>query len=388
MSETLLTRTITELRNFARKEGIRGHSKYTRRTNLLQYITKTMKNRGNVVSVAQATIVPDDAAEAADADKDEEAACELDGRLDACRNNTKREKLLWECLKGRPVKNEDLRTSFACKPEQIHALVETLTTNYSELRESIVQIGGQANNYDYTFQHRGRSLNIELKTNTSATKYSTLVRTPWVGYGQLLQLFLNVKDPKYQTLLTSFDTEGMIRSWFDTVIWKEIVPKYQIQGDLTYESYYTMLFKSAKEAAKKYTDTGIPVGTRNLFRYFHEHRTKSDNTYRATLWKDFSKEWMKTHRFADVPALELLQATLNKKHIWICTTKNDAYVIKGPTCTTLRFDTVKSGHDATVLLYKATLFEPALGEYTADIEFRMYWKNGGQGVHNLCLRIG
>ena len=382
MSDNLAGKTLPQLKEYARTALIKGHSKYTRKNNLRGYISKTMKNR-ETASLA----VPDDE-EDEDEDEDEEAECETDGRLDACVKNNKREKLLWQCFKDQPVTDEDLRKSFACEPAKIKEMVATLQSKYSEFKDSVVQVGGRSNNYDYTFEDGSNKLNIELKTNKISTKHEVLIKVPWSGYGQLLQLFLNVKDPKYINLFKSFDTEGMIKEWFDTVIMTEIVPKYGIEGEITYESYYTMLFKTAKGAAKKYDDTSLSVGTRSLFKYFHEHRTKTDNDYRAGLWKKFSKKWMETHRFDDALALELIDATLNKKHLWICTTKSDAYIIEGPKCTALKYKALKTGKDATVILYDATLTKPSTGEtYNVHIKFRFYWKNGGQGVHNLCLQI-
>ena len=179
----------------------------------------------------------------------------------------------------------------------------------------------------------------------------------------------------------------MIRNWFDTVIMTEIVPKYGIQGEITFDSYYTLLFKSAAEAAKKYNDETLSIGTRALFKYFHEHRTAEDNAYRATLWKKFSKAWMETHRFNDSLVLELLQEKLSKKNIWICTTKNDAYIIEGPECTALSYKGLKTGRDATVIVFNATLKTKSNGLNSADINFRFTWRNGGQGVHNPSLQI-
>lgn len=389
MSDNLNGKTISQLRDIARTLGIPGHSTYTRRNNLKNYLSRKIKNRGSVPAPTLAEIAPEEEEDDdEEEDEDDEGECELDGRLDACKKNNKRERLLWECFKGMPVTDEALRKSFACRPDQVKAMVTRLISVHLSLRETVVQIGGQGNNYDYTFQESGNSVNIELKTNKTSSSHESLLKIPWAGYGQLLQLFLNVKDPKYGNLFRSFDTEGMIRHWFDTVIIGEIVPKYGIQGLITYDSYYTMLFKSAKAAAKKYNDASLSIGTRALFKYFHEHRTKEDNAYRATLWKRFSKAWMETHRFDDALALELLQATLNKKHIWICTTKNDAYIIEGPKCAGMKYKGLKAGKDATVMVYETTLVKPSTGvQYSVDIKFRFYWKNGGQGVHNLCLQI-
>ena len=387
MSDNIHSRTISELRTLAKTAGIRGYSKYTRKNNLRNYISRTMRNRGTTSHVLSGPRkVEED--EENEQDEEDEGVCELDGRLDACKRNNKREKLLWQCFKGMPVTDEELRKSFACKPENIKAMVAKLLLEHANLRISIVQVGGQQNNYDYTFKEGEHTFNIELKTNTASTKYENLVKVPWSAYGQLIQLFLNVKDPKYNRLFQSFDTEGMIKHWFDNVIINEVVPKYRIEGPITYNSYYAMLFKTAKAASKKYNNATLPAGTRALFKYFHEHRTKDDNNYRASLWKRFSKAWMETHRFDDALVLELIQATLNKKHIWICTTKNDAYIIEGPKCTGMTFKGLKTGTDTTVLVYEATLVTPSTGAvYNVDIEIRFYWKNGGQGVHNLCLQI-
>lgn len=319
---------------------------------------------------------------------DDESTCEIDGRLDACEKNTKREHLLWKCLKGTPVEDTDLDNSFACGSAKVRTMVASLVAKYSELPTSIVQIGGQGNNYDYTFHQAGTSYNIELKTNKLASKHDVLKKVPWSAYGQLLQIFLNVKDVKYKPLFESFDTEGMIRAWFDTVVLTTIVPKYGIEGEIRYDSYYTLLFKTAAAAAKQYDNESLSIGARNLFRYFHEHRTKEDNAYRANLWKKFCKTWMDGHVFDAAHATSLLQATLNKKHIWICTTSNDAYIIEGPKCESMTFERIKTGKDASVLVYKTKLLTPSTGvKYDVDMEFRFYWKNGGQGVHNLCLQI-
>ena len=43
----------------------------------------------------------------------------------------------------------------------------------------------------------------------------------------------------------------------------------------------------------------------------------------------------------------------------------------------------------SVMVYEFTLIDGTTqAEYKVDFEFRFYWKNGGQGIHNLCLQIG
>ena len=326
-------------------------------------------------------------------DEDEgETQCEVDGRLIACVKNNKRERLLWECFKReREISDEEIGNSFSCKPIKIREMVDRFLHMEPLLRETVRQIGGQGNNYDYTFMRGNQPVNIELKTNKSLTTEETLMRVPWTGYGQLIQIFANVKDEKYKPLFQSFDTDGMVRQWFDTVIMTEIVPKYRIEGPITYESYCKLLFNTSKKAETLFEDPSLPDGTISLFKYFHNNRTKADNKYRGDLWKSFTRMWMETHRFDSNLVLELIKSTLNKKDIWICTTKQDAYVINGPKCANAPpdFKGVKRNKEASILIYQLTLIDGTTGEeYKVEFKFRFYWKNGGQGVHNLCLQIG
>jgi hypothetical protein len=324
-----------------------------------------------------------------DGDDEGETQCEVDGRLIACKKNNKRERLLWECFKReREISDEEISESFACEPMRIRAMVDKFDRDEPSLRETIRQIGGQGNNYDYTFMRGDKPVNIELKTNKLSTKYVKLLRVPWSGYGQLIQIFLNVKAEKYKPLFESFDINGMMRMWYETIIVAEIVPKYNIEGPITPESYWKLSFNSSKDCEKLFDDESIPSGARNLFKYLHEHRDEDD--VMGDLWKSFTKTWMQNHRFDENFLLELIKSTLNKKDIWICTTKDDAYIIPGPKCTNAPpvFKMIKN-KKVSVMVYEFTLIDGTTqAEYKVDFEFRFYWKNGGQGVHNLCLQIG
>ena len=323
-------------------------------------------------------------------DDEGETQCEVDGRLIACVKNNKRERLLWECFKGeREITDAELRKSFSCQPIKVREMVDRFTLAEPLLRSSVVQIGGQGNNYDYTFMRGSQPVNIELKTNAAATKYEKLERVPWCAYGQLIQIFLNVKNEKYKPLFQSFDSEGMIRHWFDTVVMTEIVPKYGIEGPITYESYCKFLFHTTDTAKKLFTDESMPSGTVALFRYFHAHREDEDDKYRGDLWKKFTRMWMETHRFDPASLLELIKSTLNKKDIWICTTKYDAYIIPGPKCAEIlpEFKEIRV-KDASIMVYNLILINGTTGEeFVVEFKLRFYWKNGGQGVHNLCLQV-
>jgi len=408
INSQFISMTKKQLQTYARESGIHGHSKYTRVNNLRRFVTDSTRRRALPTTTISRTIsrtistttkieVPKAKfkftmkrapvqEELPEEDNDGgETLCAVDGRLTACAENDKREATLHKLLKGDAVSDEALTKSFACKPSQLREVVLALTQKYPTLPTTIQHIGGQSKNYDYTFNE---NIHIELKTNKASTSKAVLEKVPWSGYGQLIQLFLNVKDLQYKPLLESFDTAGMIRSWFDTIIVPVVCVKYNITDPITFESYYTLLFKTAAKAAKHYGDNSLSLGARALFQYFHTHRTKAENDYRAKLWKTFCKSWMETHKFTDTSVYTLLQNTLQKKHIWICTTNSGAYTIEGPICTGATFKEVKAGKDASVLVYTATLKKPSSPEsYSVDVKFRFYWKNGGQGVHNLCLQV-
>lgn len=318
-------------------------------------------------------------------DSDTAAESKVDGRTIATKTNDKREDVLLKCLKGMSVEDSTLNDCFTCGASKIRAMVASFITKYPEAPATIQRGGGRNKNYDYTFRNAGRMYNIELKTKQSCSEgeEDKLAVVPWSGYGQLIQIFLNVKDAKYKALFDSFDTEGMIRAWFDTYIMPEIVVKHGIAGPIDYDHFYKLLFK-------KRTSVPSSSSAHKIFEVLYNiQKSYTEKTDLAIAWKQFCKMWMEDgHRFNDGLVAKLVQDTLDKKHIWICTTGEGAYVIEGPKCISMRFKELRTGIDTTVLVYNTVLVCAATNaEYTIEMKFRFYWKNGGQGVHNVCLQI-
>ena len=260
-------------------------------------------------------------------------------------------------------------------------------------------MGGQSNNYDYKFTDgAGAEHKIELKSSKSAINKAELERVPWKSACQLLQVYLDAKDEKYGALFASFDVAGLWTSWFETVVRPVLMPTYGIADPIDFRSYFRLATTKSVKAAQAYIGKvladkgrferdGMTVGAIRLFQFCHSHRTPPDNQYREGLWHGFLEGWLAGHRFADAAVFQLVRETLNKKTSWICTGSNGAYLIRGPTCTGVAFREVKREKKATKLQYECAMVHPAYPPYSITIKVNFYWKNGGQGVHGLCLQL-
>jgi hypothetical protein len=92
---------------------------------------------------------------------------------------------------------------------------------------------------------------------------------------------------------------------------------------------------------------------------------------------------MIAHRPDDAEFEAMVKKRLAQKHIWIVIATDYAQEIEGPQCISLTFDKVKSGTTTSVLQYILELKKPSEeNSYKVAMEFRIHWKNMGQGVGN------
>ena len=328
--------------------------------------------------------------------EDDEAVCEgamggaggpVDERKVACAKNEVREDSLFKCFKGQTVSDETLDKAFACGSSKLRSFVADVIRRYPTLQATIQRQGGRGENYDYYFQDSGIK-NIELKTGKSTTSLAALEKKPWNGYGQFFQAFLNNKQPFYSEFL-SF-AKPMLHRWYTTVIVPNIIPRYGITGDVDFESYYKAVFIPDQDKLANHKD--ISLGIKNLFKFFRESGicggNKVEKKIIGDLWKGYINQWFSENNLSTEQLLRLIQNSLSKKQYWICTTKNDAYWIEGPQCDSIRFKSLKKGKDVTVAIYEAVFKKPSeASSYTADIEFRLTWRNCSQGVHNIAFQV-
>jgi hypothetical protein len=359
----LIKKTVKELKRIAKELGIRKLSKKNK-AELIRYIEKKRKG---------------------EPDSEDEG----DARLTATSKNTPREKALLELMKGNNISDEDLLKLISCCPKKIRTVVSEIQERFPELSKSIVPKGGRGNNNDFSFNDTNVSKTLELKTTESTISLDDITKRPWGVGVQLVQIYIDSSNEDYIPLIKSYKAEEMFKEWYETVVKRELIPTFNIQGEISYEGYCKMAYtKSTEKASKLYEKASISLGARNLYKYLHTHRSNDDNKYLSSLWKDFSNKWMETHRFDENLLLTVFQSILRKKDIFICITKEDAYMIDTPSCHSLKFKEIKMGDDTKVMIYEAELEKATSKElYKMDIEVRFTWKNGGQGVHGLCFKV-
>jgi hypothetical protein len=232
-------------------------------------------------------------------------------------------------------------------------------------------------------------LNIELKTSGKKINREKLEYSPWKSYGQLIQIFLN--NISYKPLLDSFGAETMLQAWYDNVILTHFVERYGIEGNHNYEHYKILLFKSST-CAEIYIAKNKSVlasGTVSLFEHLHSIRTKEELSWRQKHWATFEEKWFETHNINSELFIKFITYILSKKNLWLCTSVDKAYIIEGPQCIGGRLKELKKKNKATVMIFTLILNKPSSPtiQIAVDVELRIYWKNGGPGSHNLCLRI-
>jgi len=420
---------VPELKELASSVGISGYSRL-KKANLINRLTakRNSTRRANAAVPAAAAAVPASAPASALAsaakpvrifkkhvevaepknstrknrlaeveEEDDEAVCEaamggaegpVDERKVACAKNEVREDSLLQCFNGSDISDETLNKYFACGASKLRRLLANLIPIYPTLQATIRRQGGRSENYDYYFQHSGRTINIELKSGKGNTPLATLQKKPWSGYGQFFQAFLNNKKSEYSSFL-SF-AKPMLHGWYTTVIVPNIIPRYRITGSVDFESYYKAVFIPDKDKLAKHKD--ISEGIKNLFKFFRESGicggNKAEKSFIGDSWKRYISQWFSENNLSTEQLLELIQNSLSKKHYWICTTKTDAYWIEGPQCISIRPTGLKMGKDVTVATYEIILKKPSeASPYTSDIEFRLTWRNCSQGVHNIAFQI-
>lgn len=387
----LRNKSVKQLKSIAKSSGMRGFSR-KRRSNLIKFMTEHPANLANTPSSNSSKPRP-----ACEEECDEEGTC--DGRATATKDNDIREKLLFRYFEGKPVTDEELAASFACAPVHIRSLVTSLKETYPTFEATVEHIGGQDKNYDYMFRDSaGVEHKIELKSTKTVINKEELELVPWKNACQLIQVYVDVKDEKYKGLFDSFDIRGLWRSWFDTVVGPKFMVDYGITEPIDFPSYYRLATLKSEEKAKPYIQKVLAdkslfekermtVGAIKLFQHFYGNRSKTDKTYRENLWHEFTSKWMSSHRFSNESVFKLVKETLGKKTSWINIGSNGAYLIQGPTCERALLREIKKEKKATKLLYDCMMVRPPYLSYPITIKINLYWKNGGQGVHGLCIQL-
>lgn len=304
----------------------------------------------------------------------------IDERTIARATNDARELTIYHLFKGDPIDTEVVNT-IPCGAEAITTLIKSMSLRYPQLSSTIKQVGGM-NSKDYIFQHNNIPKSIELKTATkklSKAALAKLQQTPWVFSCEFLQGQL--KNKEFQTFLGPYKESIIIKQYFEKVI-EPFMDKYKIEGAIDWENYVKVIYTlGSEQRTKMLADTRIGLGARNLIKFLQED--KDAQKYIVTAWKSFSNMFMTTNRPDDAEFEVIVKKRLAQKDIWIVITTGYAQEIEGPQCISLTFDKVKSGTTTSVLQYILELKKPSEeNSYKVPMEFRIHWKNMGQGVGN------
>lgn len=299
----------------------------------------------------------------------------IDERHIANANNDAVETVVYRHLKKEDVSDEITSNVIPCGANKFKDAINNFHKEYPELSRTVEHLGGLNSSKDYTFKNKEKNLNIETKKTKKIINNEIIKKTPWIYYCEFLQGQL--KNKEFQKFLKDYSEEKIIKSYYEKVIIPYKI-KNKIDGDIDFKNYLKTLYvMGAVNKEKMLNDTNILVGARNLMK----HILKMKNM--TTLWKNFQNEYMKTHRLDDIEFEKAIKERLLNKDIWICIGKNDTYIVEGPQCISLKFKEIKIGKTTNVLLYDLELKKPSDNlSYLVKMEFRLHWKNGGQGVGN------
>lgn len=305
----------------------------------------------------------------------------IDGRHVANSSNDARESTVDRMLKGEVIVAEYVSNVLPCGSQRMTDLVATMHAKYPQLQATIERVGGMQSK-DYRFQHDNQLKKIELKSVNKTLSKAALAKiqlTPWAYSCEVLQGQL--KNREFQQFLGPYKEDVLVKQYFEEVIVR-FMEKYNIQGPIDWENYKKVIYTLGSEKRNKMlADANIALGARNLIKFIQEN--KAAKAYLAKAWKVFSNIFMATNRLDHDQFEAALKKRLAEKHIWIVISKNCAVEIEGPQCVSLMFDKLKTGTTTCVLQYILELKKPSEEHtYKVAMEFRLHWKNIGQGVGN------
>ena len=281
----------------------------------------------------------------------------------ATRDSTQREQALVDLFNGVAVDT----SCFACG-DAVRSLVPLERTDVAVL------VGGLGFHHDLVVN----KLRGELKHSVSAmTKRAELEWRPWKDGVQFIQ-----GQTKSKKALEFAADYGMPlwTAWFNEYVRPFVAARVPTATGITLDGYVACA--SAMTCPKK-----AEAAAKELMRVLRE-----DKAIQADLqaqWLRFEEAYMPAHPL-DHKALEShVRDVLEEKDVWICINKGGAHWIEGFKVIKLTYGGVKpKPHGGLVFHYFVALQKKSGGEIRhIPIEYKLYWKNGGQAVQNLNFLV-
>jgi hypothetical protein len=275
-----------------------------------------------------------------------------DRRRVATSLNASRERTLLDVFHGAQVSDTVLTDKFSAPPASIRGVAHALSEKYPGFR-AIKRKGGLSNGHDYVFHHDGREMKVELKTSASRPRIDPTL-APWSPGVQFCQGQIAHKG--FQAALRDLG-EPLLRAFHTYLVERQALT-------LSYEDYNHMVY-NIKQKPK-------------------ELRRQASVLTRA--WDEFSDAYLSSH----APSLEemrsLITAAIEQKDLWVVITPAGCVYVPALRVVDLTNGRISRKTKRYVVEYDLRL--KGTTEYTVPIEFRIHWKNGGQGVQNPNFMIG
>jgi hypothetical protein len=290
--------------------------------------------------------------------------------------------LMHSVLSGKATDATTLASAFPAGAAKLGSLYTSIRAKLGA-DVTVERKGGLGAHWDFTAttkdatQHR-----IELKcSDKKLTKkeLAALPTQPWLIAVQFLQGQL--KSSVGRRFLSDCGDEMMV-VWFSeriTAFCKTHASSLPAEVAAMTEAEYMTAMYDINAKAKSNKTPG----------YAFINALRESSSLSAAIkdeWKSFQDTYLTTHHPKAEDILAVAKEIIEVKDWWICTTKEDVFLIEGLNVEAVSFKESKYLKDSRVLMYEMTVRPKSAATAAATkvpLELRFHWKNGGQGVQNI-----
>uniref|UniRef100_A0A6C0AQQ1 Uncharacterized protein n=1 Tax=viral metagenome TaxID=1070528 RepID=A0A6C0AQQ1_9ZZZZ len=285
----------------------------------------------------------------------------------ATKDSTSREQTLVRLMNGHTVDT----SCFACGDA-------ILTVKPADL-VSATLVGGLGAHHDFVATVSGsRHLKGELKHSlTAKTKREVLEWRPWKDAVQFVQG--QTKSKKAAIFAPDYGMP-LWTAWFDGYVKPFVAASVPSATGLTLDGYV------ACASAMSCPSTAEPASA-ELIRVLRSDKELQEGLRKE--WIRFETAFMPAHPL-DHKAFEAhVKEVLEEKDVWVCVNKAGAHWIEGFHVLGLVYDGPRPKREGgIVFVYTLSVQKKSGGTIKQiPIEFKLYWKNGGQAVQNLNFLV-
>ena len=235
-------------------------------------------------------------------------------------------------------------------------------------------VGGLGKHHDFVVN----GLRGELKHSVSArTKREELEWRPWKDGVQFIQG--QTKSKKALVFAPDYGLP-LWTAWFEGHVRPFVVARVPTASAITLDGYVACA--SAMSCPAK-----AEAASKELMRVLRED--KVIQTALQTEWLRFEEAYLPTHPLIHGLFEDHIRDVLEEKDVWVCINKGGAHWIEGFVVRGVSYGGVKpKPHGGVVFQYSVALQKKSGGEIRhVPVEYKLYWKNGGQAVQNLNFLV-